>query len=156
MGLLRRVYDRGPSHALAMLFTYAVTAYALWAIFQNTAPWIVLLWLGGAIIVHDFVFLPLYTGVYRVMRGVAGAHAGRRRVLALQHVAAPAIVSLLLLLMSLPLVLQLSEANYQPTTGMTQDPYLERWLAVTAALFVLSAIVFAVRARRATDPGPPR
>jgi len=148
-GLLA-LYGRGPGHAVAMLFAYAVTAYAVLSIFSNPKPWTVLLWMGGAIVAHDFVFLPLYTVVYRAARRLSGAGADRRRrILALQHVAVPAMLSLLLLLAWLPLILRLSEDNYRPTTGLTQEPYLGRWLAVTGALFLVSAGAYVLRARRA-------
>jgi len=153
-GMMRLRYGRGRGHVAAMAFTYAVTAYALFALFSNARPWTVLLWLAGAIVAHDFVFLALYTLAYRLAARVAGARAadaGRRR-LALWHAAAPAMLSLLLALMSLPLVLRLSEANYRPTTGMTQEAFLWRWLAITGALFALSGAVFAIRARRQTSP----
>lgn len=157
MRVYRRLYGRdGVGHLLAMLLTYAITAYAVWAIFQNAKPWTVLLWLGLAIVAHDFVFLPLYTGAYRLARRALGGAgpARRRRVIALQHVAIPAMISLLLFLAALPLILSLSPRNYRPTTGMTQEPYLERWLATTAALFVISAIVGALRLRRAARARP--
>ena len=57
-------------------------------------------------------------------------------------------VSLLLVLAALPLIFSLSPGLYRPTTGMTEEPYLERWLAMTAALFVLSAIAYVIRVRR--------
>ncbi len=151
MRAFRRLYGRdAKAHLPAMLVTYAITAYAVWAIFQGARPWTVLLWLAGAIVAHDFVFLPFYTALYRLARRAGDAHPRRRRrVIALQHVAVPVMLSLLLLLAGLPLVLELSETAYRPTTGMSQEPYLERWLAVTAALFVLSAIAYAIRVRRA-------
>lgn len=152
MERFRRLYGRdGPGHLLAMLLTYAITGYAVWALFQNPKPWTVLLWLGLAIVVHDFVFLPLYTALYRLARRLGGAGPDRRRrVIALQHVAVPFMVSFLVLLAALPLIMTLSPANYRPTTGMTQEPYLERWLVFTGALLLLSALAYVVRVRRAT------
>lgn len=151
MSRLGRRYGRdSPTHLAAMLVTYAIAAYAVWAIFQGARPWGVLLWLAGAIALHDFVFLPLYTAAYRLARRVGGVEADRRRrVIALQHLAVPSMLSLLLFLAALPLILKLSAANYRPTTGMTLEPYLGRWLAVTGALFVLSALAYLVRIRRA-------
>ena len=150
MAIFRRLYGRdGPGHLLAMLLTYAITGYAVWALFQNPKPWTVLLWLGGAIVAHDFVFLPLYTAAYRLARRVGGADEDRRRrVIALQHLAIPFMISLLLALAALPLIFSLSPGNYRPTTGMTEEPYLERWLAFTVALLVLSGIAYAIRVRR--------
>jgi hypothetical protein len=150
MRAFRRLYGRrGPGHLLAMLLTYAITGYAVWAIFQNPEPWTVLLWLGLAIAAHDFVFLPLYTAAYWLVRRVGDAadQDRRRRVIALQHVAVPVMVSVLLLLAALPLIFSLSSDLYRPTTGMTEEPYLERWLVFTGALFVLSGIAYAIRVR---------
>ncbi len=155
MRAFKRLYGRdAPAHLPAMLVTYAIAAYAVWAIFQGGKPWTVLLWLAGAIVAHDFVFLPLYTALYRLAGRAGGAEPQRRRrVIALQHVAVPAMVSFLLFLAALPLILELSERAYRPTTGMTQEPYLERWLVVTAALFVVSGIAFAIRVRAAGSAG---
>lgn len=155
MRTFKRLYGRdATSHLPAMLVTYAITAYAVWAIFQGGRPWTVVLWLGGAIVAHDFVFLPLYTALYRLARRAGGAEPDRRRrVIALQHLAVPTMLSFLLFLAALPLILELSETAYRRTTGMPQEPYLERWLAVTAALFALSAIVYAIRVRGAGHAG---
>ncbi len=149
MRRLGRLYGRDtPAHLVAMLVTYAIAAYGIWAIFRGAEPWSVLLWLGGAIVLHDFIFLPLYTAAYRLARRAGGVEADRRRrIIALQHLAVPAMLAFLLLLAALPLILELSTANYRPTTGMTQEPYLERWLAVTAALFVLSGVAYLIRVR---------
>ena len=68
---------------------------------------------------------------------------------ALNHLRVTAALSLLLLALFAPLVLQRTESRYQAKTGMTEDPYLERWLAITAALFAASALAYAVRAVRA-------
>lgn len=149
MGAFRRLYGAGPGHLAALLVAFAFAGYALYAIFQDAEPWHVLLWLALAVIVHDFVFLPLYTGAYRLAWRLGRVHRDkRRRVPVMHHVVVPAMLSGLLLLVWLPLILRLSEGNYRPTTGMTQEPYLGRWLAVTAALFVVSGVAYAVRAAR--------
>jgi hypothetical protein len=46
------------------------------------------------------------------------------------------------------LIFRLADHRYVVTTSMSTDPYLERWLLATAALFVLAAISYAVRLRR--------
>jgi hypothetical protein len=147
--MLRRAYGAGPMHLAAMAAFLALTGYALYAIFQNAEPWAVLLYLGAAVIAHDFVLMPLYTGLWWLATRAGGRAGPRRRAIAF-HLAVPAALSGLLLLTWLPLVLRLSEGAYRPTTGMTQEPYLGRWLALTAGLFAVSALVYAVRARRAT------
>lgn len=154
--MLRRYGREQRWHPLAMLATYAITGYALWAIFQNPAPWAVLVWLAGAIVVHDFVFLPAYVGLYRLGARVTGAGPEperRRRTILLQHIAVPAMVAGLALLVALPSVLRLSQGNYGPTTGLSQDPYLGRYLGLVLGLAVVSAVLYVVRVRREPPPG---
>jgi hypothetical protein len=145
MAAFRRLYGRGPGHLAAMLVCLAMTAYAVGSLFQNARPWSVLLWLGAAVLVHDLVLLPLYTGAFWLASRAGRARGDRGRTAILHHVAAPAALSALLFLVWLPLILRLSEASYRPTTGMTQEPYLSRWLLLTAALFVGSALLWGAR-----------
>lgn len=154
MSAFRRVYGAGPVHLIAMLFCFAMAAYAGYSIFENAQPWSVLLWLVGAIVVHDFVFLPLYTGAFWLVSRAGRVAGNRRRTAVLQHLAAPAALSGLLFLAWMPLILRLSEGAYLPTTGMTQEPYLWRWLLLTAALFAASALVYGVRVLRGRRSDP--
>jgi hypothetical protein len=60
----------------------------------------------------------------------------------------PAFVSLLLLLVYWPLISQ-DPGNYTADTALTPGVFLGRWLLITAALFGVSALLFAVRLWRA-------
>lgn len=158
MATFRRLYGRGPGHLAAMLVCFAMAGYAGYAIFENAKPWTVLLWLAGAIVVHDFVLLPLYTGMFWLASRAGRVSGNRGRTLILYHLVAPAALSVLLFLAWMPLILRLSAGAYGPTTGMTQEPYLWRWLLLTAALFAGSGLLYGVRAWRARghsspDPG---
>ena len=62
----------------------------------------------------------------------------------------PVAISLLLLLAFFPLILGLSEPEYHRASGLTTQPYLWRWLAVTGVLFAGSAVIYALRWRRAS------
>ncbi len=158
MGGLRRLYGSGPVHLVAMLVCFAMAAYAAYSILQNAQPLSVVLWLAGAIVVHDFVLLPLYTGAFWLASRVGRGRRNRRRTPVLYHLIAPAAFSALLFVTWLPLILRLSEGAYRPTTGMTQEPYLARWLLFTAALFAGSALLYGVRvlrARRSAVAGTP-
>jgi len=157
MATFRRFYGAGPGHLIAMLVCLAMAAYGGYGIFENARPWTVLLWLAGAIVVHDFVLLPVYTGAFWLMSRIPRGE--RRRIPLLHHVVAPGALSALLFLAWLPLILRLSERGYGPTTGMSQQPYLGRWLLLTAALFAGSAVLYGVRslrARRRTSAGAPK
>ncbi len=105
-------------------------------------------WFVGAAVAWDLVLGPLLALADRGLR----AGLGRVRasgVRPLNYVRAPLLVSGVLLLVFAPLVLQRSEGVYRAKTGLTQDPYLGRWLAVTAVLCAGSALLFAVAVLRA-------
>ncbi|HUZ23262.1 MAG TPA: hypothetical protein VMV07_05805, partial [Streptosporangiaceae bacterium] len=68
----------------------------------------------------------------------------------------PVAFSLLLLVVWFPLILGLSAGTYHRASGLTAQPYLWRWLAVTGALFLASAASYAVALRRASARGRAR
>ena len=99
---------------------------------------------------HDFVGAAL---AWDLLLGPALALADRllRRVLpgeALNAVRVPALLSGVLLLVWAPLILSRSEETFERKSGLSIDPYLERWLAVTAVLFAASGLLLAVRLLR--------
>ena len=56
----------------------------------------------------------------------------------------------LTLLVFLPGIIQQGAPAYAAATGQTQEPFLGRWLLLTAAMFAVSAVVYVIRlARRA-------
>jgi hypothetical protein len=69
----------------------------------------------------------------------------------INYVRIPVAFSLLLLLTFFPLILGLSEPEYHRASGLTTQPYLWRWLAVTGVLFAGSAVLYALRCRRASS-----
>jgi hypothetical protein len=72
---------------------------------------------------------------------------------ALNHVRIPAALSLLLLVVYLPLILRVDPDRYMDTTGLSLDLYLGRWLLISAALFLISGVVYAIRLRRGAIEG---
>ncbi len=48
-----------------------------------------------------------------------------------------------------PVIFQRSEQTFQLKAGLSQDPYLDRWLIITAVLAMSSAVVYAARLVRA-------
>ena len=151
MKRFREEYGTGPVHLLALLASFAVAGYALWRAFQLTShPDRILLWLGGSVVAHDLILYPLYALLGVIAAGVAvpATRRSRLRIAALNHLRIPALVSGLLLLVWFPLVAGKGERSYMRVSGLSKDVYFERWLLLTAALFVGSALVFAVRVRR--------
>jgi hypothetical protein len=164
-------YGAEPLHLLATLASLALVGYALLRVLELPAPGAILLWLGVAVVAHDFVALPLYTALARL--AAAGADGllrpPRLALAALNHLRVPAALSLLLLLISFPLVFELDSERLELTAGLGTERYLGNWLGITAALFAGSGLLLALRLRfgnvrrpmigaeaRAPEPDPPR
>ena len=76
----------------------------------------------------------------------------------INYLRVPAALAGLLLLIWFPLIFRLPR-RFPVTTTLSLDPYLWRWLAVTGALFLLSATALALRlgaARRGPRPAIPK
>ena len=149
---LLRWYGASGWHLAVLLGCFALTGYAVSRLVGETSslPAIVL-WFVGAAVVWDVVLGPLLTLADRGARRLL--HRRRLGGLSpLNHVRFPALLSLLLLGVFAPLVLQRSEQRYSAKTDLLQDPYLERWAAVTAVVFALSALSFGVSVLRARRP----
>jgi hypothetical protein len=145
----RYEYGAGPLHLIAVLASLALVLYAILRIFEIPSTGGILLWMGLAIVAHDFIALPLYSLFLRVAEeGVdAGVRPRRRALLTLNHIRIPAAFSLLLLLISFPLVFQLDEPRYELTTGLDLDRFLGNWLLITAVLFGVSGLLLALKLR---------
>lgn len=158
-GRWRQRYGSHPLHLLCMLASLALAGYAGVKLLQGRTLAIVV-WFVAAAVLHDLLVLPLYGGVDRVAMRVWGRRdPGQRLPQApwINYLRVPLGLSVLLLVVFLPDVLGLAEHRYRGTTGMTTDGYLARWLLLTAGLFAVSAIAYAVRlGRRLRRPGAAR
>lgn len=97
-------------------------------------------WLLGAVIVHDALIWPAYTGADRAAR--RGRPAGWSN-----FVRVPVGISVLLALVYFPVILGKGDAAYTRVSGREWDGYALRWIIVSAALFALSGIAYLVRSR---------
>lgn len=148
----RRLYRAHPLHLLVLLATFALAGYAVVKLVPSN-PVGIIAWFIGAAVGHDIALLPLYalvdSGLVRVWR----RHHDRQDELPhapwINYIRFPAAISGLLLLIFAPLIFRLSP-GYTAITGLSADPYITRWLLITAALFAISAVCFAVRLRRST------
>jgi hypothetical protein len=137
--------------ALGHLVLIAITAWVLAQMFHvNVAPQPLnlALWLVLGALVHDLLLLPLYAGTDALIRRLPGP--------LVNHVRFPVAISAVLLLVWFPLILQRQPSGYVNALGRQPPDYLGRWLAVTAGLFVLSALVLAVRRLTASRAGAAR
>jgi hypothetical protein len=148
IALFRRRYGSTPLHLLAHLAAFALAAFALAQILRGTGPVNFVAWFIGAALLHDIVFLPLYSLLDRVAGRFHTSVARRAPVPVINHVRAPALISALLLLVYFPLILGAAEPAYLRAAGHHLSGYLRNWLLITAALFLGSALVYALRVRR--------
>ncbi|WP_041992861.1 hypothetical protein [Streptomyces sp. AcH 505] len=141
-GRFRRLYGESPLHLLILLASFALCGYA--AVRLLADRWLaVAIWFVACAVLHDLVLVPLYGVLDRLGRRPFAGRGGVHRD-GVNYVRVPGFLSLLLLLVYWPLVLR-NSAGYTPATGLSADVYLGRWLLVTAALFVLSALWFVGR-----------
>ncbi|MFD8646131.1 hypothetical protein ACFV14_38200 [Streptomyces zaomyceticus] len=144
MTALRRRYGASPLHLLLVLASFALAAYAGVRLLKGDTLGVAL-WFVAAALLHDLVLLPLYVvtdrAAQRLFREIPGSRPPRPSV---NHVRVPLFVSGLLLLVWWPLILGRVD-HYTAYTGLPADGFLERWLLITAALFLASAVVLLVR-----------
>ena len=138
----KEFYGAHPLHLLGLLACFAVTGYAVLQLLPGPNTLRIAVWFVGAAVVHDLVLFPLYAlfdrGLTRARRTV---RPGRSRG-AVNWVRVPALLSGLLLLLFWPVITQHSEPAYNRASGLLQNPYLDRYLAIVAALFLASGLLY--------------
>jgi hypothetical protein len=154
IALFKRSYGASPLHLVGHLAAFAIAAFAFAQVLGGSAPINFLFWFVGAALLHDVVFLPVYSVLDRVAHGFVRRvdprpHDAPGRVPVVNHVRAPALISGLLLLVYFPLILGSAGKTYYAATGHHLHGYVRNWLLITAALFLASALVYALRLRRA-------
>lgn len=143
----RDFYGAHPVHLLGLTACFALGGFAALHAGESALWPRMLLWFLGAVVAHDLVLFPLYAladrGLARVR--VAG-------VPAVNYLRVPLLGTGLTFLLFFPGILRDGASAYQAATGLTQQPFLARWLLLVAGLFAVSAVAYAVRvalARRA-------
>jgi hypothetical protein len=157
----RRLYGSQPLHLLILIAGFALLVYVLItmkpATLWNPRVWwqSIVVWFAAAIIIHDLVLFPIYALVDRVLQ-LSERKRPDRRVPVVNYLRVPALGSGLLLLVFFPGLVEQGAHTYITATGQTQAPFLGRWLLLTAGMFVISALAYAVRLmtadRRVTAP----
>lgn len=149
--MLPRVPVGSPLQLLLLACSFALAGYAGVRLLAD--DWAgVALWIVGAALLHDLVLLPLYAGADRVVVRALGA-VGRREWA--MYVRVPAALSCLLLLVWFPLISGMADRRYRLATGLSPDGFLARWLLITAVLFGGSALLLALRLRKAAKRRSP-
>ncbi len=145
------LYGSHPLHLLTMLAGFALLGYLLAtfgpATLWNSGTWwqSIAVWLAAAVVAHDLLLFPLYALADRAVFARPGRGAGQPDISARNHIRIPALGAGLTLLIFLPGIVEQGAPTYRAATGQTQEPFLGRWLLLTAAMFAASALVYGVR-----------
>ena len=139
-----RRYGARPGHLALLLACFALAGYAASFLLGDPALLTVLVWFVGAAVVHDLVLFPLYATADRLLTA-ALPRLPRLRVPIVNHIRVPALGTGLTLLMFLPGIIRQGAVTHLAATGLDQQPYLGRWLLLTAGLFVASGLVYGAR-----------
>jgi hypothetical protein len=138
MSRLRARYGAGPAHLLVLVASFAIAGAAVVGWFPRPRDLEgVLIWFAAAVALHDFVLLPLYSLLDRIT-------VARLPVRSAAYVRVPAIISGLLMLVLFPTILGFGAHREQAASGIAEHGYLLRWLLLTAALFLASALAYAL------------
>jgi hypothetical protein len=161
MARFRSVYGSNPLHLLTLVAGFALFGYVLATVepatLWNPDTWwqSIAVWFAAAIIANDLVLFPLYAAVDRILCATNHIRPkGETTVSVLNHVRVPALGTALTLMVFLPGIIEQGAPAYVAATGQTQEPFLARWLLLTAAMFAASAVVYAVRLGLARRPTP--
>jgi hypothetical protein len=156
------IYGSHPLHLLTMVSGLALMGYLLATVgpatLWNRGTWwqSIAVWFAAAVVAHDLLLFPLYALVDRLLF----VRIGRRppdyhpKVLARNYIRVPALGAGLTLLIFLPGIIEQGAPVYQAATGQTQQPFLGRWLLLTATMFAVSAAGYAVRLTLARRRAP--
>lgn len=148
---MRRLYGAGPGHLIAHLAAFTLAGWSILEISGIGGASTVLVWFIGAVIIHDALVLPLYSGADRGAQGVAAVldRGGSARVPVINHLRVPFVLSAVTLLVFAPLIFGRGDSALERVSGVDPSGYGLRWLVLTLVLFAGSALVYAIRVFRA-------
>lgn len=152
-GFLRSRYGSSGLHLLVTAGSLALAAYVVvelgtGELWDADVWWqSIVVWFLGAVVLHDLVLFPCYALADRLLHKVLHQRRtrGRAGVPVINHVRVPALAIGLLFLLFFPGILGQGASSYARATGQTQDPFLERWLVLSAVIVGLSALGYAAR-----------
>ncbi|MBY4127308.1 hypothetical protein HQO83_02750 [Rhodococcus fascians] len=142
------IYGGHPLHAVGLLLSFALVGYVVMlvgpqALWNDDIWWkSIIVWFFGSVLLHDAVLYPLYSLADRIVTGLPRRHL---TVSPVNFVRVPALGAALTFLMFFPGILSQGAQSYRAATGLTQEPFLGRWLSLTAAMFTVSAVAYFCR-----------
>jgi hypothetical protein len=132
-------YGEHPLHLLVLVGCAALAGYAVLHVLANPAwPWM-LVWFAAAIVGHDLIVFPAYALFDRVL------HRDGRAGPQVNYVRIPLMAIGLTFLIFFPGIIRQGADTYRAATGLTQEPFLARWLLLSTVFCATSLLVYAVR-----------
>jgi hypothetical protein len=133
---------------LVLLACFALAGYAgLLAAADSQWPRM-LVWFAAAVIAHDLVLFPLYALADRFAIRLSQQipqETAKTPPSPLNYLRVPVLGTGLLFLLFFPGIIRQGQEAYFNATGQTQQPFLGRWLLLTATMFAISAIIYTIR-----------
>ena len=148
----RRLYGGGPLHLAVLVVTLGVGGYAVVRLLAGEqASWLRIgVWFLAGVVVNDLVLNPLAAvldGALRLgLRWLPGRPAAPTTI---NHIRVPLLGAVLTFLVFFPGIVRQGEPVVIAQSGLDQSPFLLRWVLLVVAMALVSALVFAVRTRRA-------
>ena len=153
MSVFRRLYGDHVLHFIVLVAALALGAYTISvlgvdALFNPRVWWqSIAVWFAVAVIGHDLILFPLYALVERLLpkRSRDATPTDPRRVPIVNYLRLPTLATALTFAMFLPGIIEQGAFTYTAATGLTQEPYLSRWLLLVAGFYFTSAVCYLVR-----------
>ena len=132
--------------------TLGLAAYAVVTLLAGEqASWLRIgIWFLAAVFVNDLVLNPLAAVVDGVLRvGLRWLPARPAAPTTINHIRVPLLGAVLTFLLFFPGIVRQGEPVVMGQSGLDQSPFLLRWVLLVVGMAAVSALVFAVRTRRA-------
>jgi hypothetical protein len=142
---LRAFYGGHPLNLLALIGCFALSGYALSLLAHAPNLERIVLWFAIGVIGHDLALFPLYALADRSLAGLVHRRRTATTLPVINYVRVPALASGLLLVAFAPTILRHSEVLYTQSSGLSEARYFDRWLLLTGAFFLASAVLYAAR-----------
>lgn len=148
IAFFRKRYGSTPLHLLGHVVVILVAIWAVPKMLDAGKAWRVGLWFLAGAVLHDVLFVPAHQLLDRIARGGSGRGPGDP-VAVINYLRFPTAISGVLLLVYWPRILEKVQPTSVADTGHTVSGVLDAWLLVTAGLFLVSSLLYALAMRRA-------
>ena len=153
MSSFKRLYGDHLLHLIVLLGALALGAHTISVLgfdqlFNPQVWWqSIAVWFAVAVIGHDLILFPLYALAERLLAKECrqAEVVDPRRVPLTNYLRIPTLATCLTFALFLPGIIRQGAFTYTAATGLTQEPFLARWLLLVAGFYLVSAICYVVK-----------